>query len=222
MIRCAWKAMIILSRIAPCGRTVQYKMILKPGLIPTQDDPENTRRRGSLRPDESVPAERRTSHAGADPRISQRQPSHRICGPEPSRAIRVCTAGAGGSGVRNRREQEAARDDSRLLEQGDRAELAATDAADSPVPAGRNGAGQAVPAASLSGQVPAPGCGVVGRGGSGSRLAQWASYGVYSQARGGAVRQSRVRAPGGDLGSASIQYAAQRRLPETGGGVETD
>ena len=40
-------------------RIVQYKMILKRGLIPTQDDPENVRGRGGLRPDANTHAERR-------------------------------------------------------------------------------------------------------------------------------------------------------------------
>jgi hypothetical protein len=55
-------------------------MILKPGLIPTQDDPENVRRRGGLRPGADTDAKRRTTQPGADSPVPARQPSDRIYG----------------------------------------------------------------------------------------------------------------------------------------------
>src|SRR5260370_13721847 len=120
-------------------------MILKPGLIPIQDDPENVRRRGVPRPDADTHAERRGTHPGTDASVPPRQSRDPIQRPEPSRAVRVCAALVGGSGVRQAT-QEAARSDSSVPEQGHRTELAADHPLDPPMAPEWGGEGPAVAA----------------------------------------------------------------------------
>src|SRR5208337_4294366 len=118
-------------------------MILKPGLIPIQDDPENVRGRGLLRPDANTDAKRRGADPGTDPGVPARQSRDPIQRPEPGRAVPVCATGAGGARVHTAR-QEGAGSDSGLCEQGHGTEPAPGDAVDPPVPAERGGGSQTV------------------------------------------------------------------------------
>src|SRR5258708_7763063 len=86
---------------------VQYKMILKRGLIPIQHDPENMRSQGVSRPDATTHAERRDADRSTNPRVPQRQPGDRIRGAEPGRTVPVGAASAGGKGVRGARQEAA-------------------------------------------------------------------------------------------------------------------
>jgi len=190
-------------------------------LIPIQDDRENVRRRGALRPDANTHAERRCAHPGTDPRVPQRQSIDRIHGPEPSRTIRICATRIGRSGVR-RAGQETAGSNPGLLEQGHRSEPAANSAVDPPIPPRGSGRGRGVSPATLPDQIHQPGRDVVGGSGSRPQLAQRAGYGAHFQAGVRAVRQGRPCTPGGNLGGASVQSAAQPALPEAGGEVGAD
>src|ERR1700682_2064764 len=151
-------------------RIVQYKMILKRGLIPTQDDPENVRGRGGLRPDANTHAERRGAHSGTDSRVPQRQSVDRVQRAESGRVVPLCATSAGGAGIRQAG-QEAARDDSSLPEQSDGTELAANDALDPQIPRGGRGGSGGLSAAAISEQIHAPGRDAVGGGGWRARRA---------------------------------------------------
>src|SRR6202171_966462 len=197
-------------------RIVQYKMILKRGLIPTQDDPENVRGRGGLRPDANTHAERRGAHSGTDSRVPQRQSVDRVQLQESGRAVPVCAASAGGSTVRSTG-QKATRSGARVPKQSDGTALAANDALDPQIPRGGRGGSGGLSAAAISEQIHAPGRDAVGGGGWRARLAERAGHGGDSPAGIPAVRPSRLRAPGGNFSSACVQLAAQRALSEASG-----
>src|SRR5579871_1859981 len=157
-------------------------MILKRGLIPTQDDPENMRGRGGLRPDADTDAERRATQPGADPGVPQSQSGHRIHRPKQGRAVSVCAAGAGSARVPGAR-QEAAWEDSGLPEQGYRIEFAAADAVNPQVPPGRSGGTEGVPPAAISHSVHQSRCGAAGEIGWDAWLVERAGDGADPKAR---------------------------------------
>src|SRR5437764_8795365 len=126
-------------------RVVQYKMILKRDLIPTQDDPENVRRRGGLRPDANTHAERRSTDQKTARRVFEGQRRDRVPSPKPGRTVRLGPGSISRAGIRCAG-QETAWSDSSLPEQNHRTQPAASDAMDPPIPAGGRGASGRVPA----------------------------------------------------------------------------
>lgn len=129
------------------------KMILKRGLFPTQDDPENGRLGvGVQQPDANAHAERRGSEPTADQRISEGQRRYPVFGAKSSRDLCLDRAVAGSS-VIHPAGQEAAGSDPALPEEGNGAEPAADHAADSEPRENRQSGGQGVPAAAVSKQV---------------------------------------------------------------------
>src|ERR1700692_4938459 len=130
-------------------------MILKRSLIPAQDDRENGRWIGVLRPDANTHGERRKSDASTNSRVSEGQPDDRIGRSESGRLVRVgATGGCGGRARHHGRDgagsarvrdtgQDGAGSDTTVPEQINQPEPAANDAADPPVPAGgRGGSGR--------------------------------------------------------------------------------
>src|SRR5712691_9055356 len=204
------------------GRVDQYKMILKRGLIPTQDDPENGGIGiGVQRPDADTHAERRGPDRAADQGVFEGQRRDRVYRAKPGRGLQLDRANTGGPGIWQAR-QEAARSDPQLCEQGNRAESAADHAADPELRGDRKSGGQAVPAAPVSEQVYRAGCSSAGRGGWGAPALERAGDAAHSEARIRRVWQGRVWAPGRDLGLALVQPAPQRGLPQAGSGVRAD
>src|ERR1700689_4039234 len=115
------------------SRIVQYKMILKRGLIPIQGDPEKMRSQGDPRRVANTHGERRNANGSTDPGVPERQPGDCLRGAEPGGTVQVEGARAGGPGVcRARQEGEGC--GSSLPEQGYGTEPAANDAADPAIP----------------------------------------------------------------------------------------
>src|SRR5450631_333514 len=139
-------------------RVVQYKMILKPKSIPTQDDPENGKVGvGELRQDAIADAECRRAESGADQRVLEGQPWDCVQRARPRRNICLDTAGSDRAGVRQPG-QDGARGSSRLYHESNWAEPAAGGAADSDVPGDGEGRATAVSTAAVSAEVYRRGC----------------------------------------------------------------
>src|SRR5258708_921333 len=174
-------------------------MILKPDLIPIQDDPE-TRGGGVgvLRLDASTYAERREPDGRADQRVFESQWRHRVCGPKPCRDLRLDGADAGAAGIQQTRPQ-ATRCAPGVFEQGDRAEPAADHAAGAEVRADGKSEGEALPAAPLPAEVPRGRHRAIDGSGSGAPTLEWAGHAVHPEARASGVRQERICATRDDL-----------------------
>src|SRR6266446_7399629 len=203
-------------------RVVQYKMILKRVLIPTQDDPENRRFEVDVRrPGANTHGERRGSDRAADQRVFEGQQRHRIYGPRPGRGLRMDGANAGGPGVQASKQEEAGSHPG-LPEQGHGAEPAPDNAADPELREDRDGGSQVIPAAAISEQVHRARYRAAGRSGSGAPALERARHAVHSQTGIPGVRQAGVCAPGRDLSVALVQLAPQPALPQAGRGVRGD
>jgi hypothetical protein len=174
-----------------------------------------------LRWDASRNAERREAERGSDPGVSRTQPGAGVHRSEPEGGVSLGAVGAGRPRVRRAREEGAWRDPRPDCE-SDGAEFGAGHAAGADVPGHGDGGAEAVPAAAFPAALYGGGHCDAGRGGPGTRRVERAGDTLHSAARVRRIRQAGVRAPGEDLGVASVQLAPQCSLSPAGSGVRGD
>src|SRR5579863_6416967 len=138
-----------------------------------------------------------------------------------SRGLRLDSGGSDRAGVWAAG-QEGAWADPRLCREGDGEESVANDAADPELPGYGKGGCKSLSAAQVRRPIHRSGRSAAGGSGPGSRTVERAGNALHSTARVEAVWPAVLRATGGDLGSAPVQSASQRGIPQTRGGVRAD
>jgi len=207
-------------------RIVQCKMstnlAVRPLRFPMQDEHESGKNEvGVARPGASTHVECREPQPRTDPRVSGRKRTDRVCGVWPGRKVRLGGGRAEGPGLW-RVGQAGARRRPGVCGESYGNERVSGDAIDPWVSGSRDGAGHALPAASLRAAIHGGRRCIAGGSRSGARAVEWAGHAAHPTARVREVQRRTIRSAGEDQRVASVQPARQRTLPQPGGGVRGD